>query len=127
MNRLNAGFFMVEILLSLVLITGFVVLCMRYQAQSLALQVQAIDTMEVIDRIEAALDDIKTKNIRSNNSNCKFNYSRTVESVTIPTLQGNPSTQHMKVMTITASWKGQSGQQLCRLPMIFKEDIYGLS
>lgn len=129
MNSLKAGFLMVEILLSLTLITLFVVLCMRYQAQTLALQAQAIDTMKAVEQIEGILDDFRAKNMRSNNSTCKFLYTQAIEPMTMPAVQGNPpqfslvSVQHMKVLTVTLSWTGQCGQQICSLPMVYKEEI----
>ena len=129
MNSLKAGFLMVEILLSLTLITLFVVLCMRYQAQTLAVQAQAIDTMKIVEELEGILDDFKTKNARPNNSNCKFICSRAIHSVTIPFIYGNPpqcclgSAQRMKVLTVTMTWQGQGGQHICCLPLVYKEEM----
>ena len=131
MYRLKAGFLIIEILVSLALITGFIVMCMRFQAQSLAIQAQAIDTMATVDQLEMMCDAFKGYNKSPNISNCKFSISSAVEPVTNPSVQGNPpnfsmaSAQHMKVMTVTLSWTGQSGSQLCCLPVVFKEIIHG--
>ena len=120
---------MVEILLSLTLITLFVVLCMRYQAQTIAVQAQAIDTMKAVEQLEDILDDFRKKNVRSNNSNCKFICSRAIHSVTIPSMYGNPpqcslgSAQRMKVLTVTVACTGQGSQQICCLPLVYKEEM----
>lgn len=122
------GFLIIEILISFALITGFVVICMRYQAQTLAIQARAVDTLEAVDQLEGILDSMKQHNKIKDISVCKFSMSQAVGPVTMPSMQGNPpnfsirTAQYMKVMTITLSWNGPFGKQLCRLPMVFKEN-----
>ena len=124
----RAGFLIVEILISLALITIFVAICMRYQTQTLALQAQAINSMEIVDRIEGILDDCKAGNRSQNNSDCKFSIAHDVGPITIPVVHGGPpnfsleAACRMKVLTVTALPTGQSGQQVCVLPTIFKEE-----
>jgi hypothetical protein len=131
MRRLNDGFLLIEILISFILITGFIVICMRYQAKSLDLQAQAITTMDVVNQLEAMLDSFEKEKSELNIANRKYEASRVIEPVTRPSIQGNPpnfsiaTAQHMKVMTMSITWEGQSGEQLCCLPLIFKDDDHG--
>lgn len=125
------GFFMIEILISLILITGFVIMCMRYQARALALQAQAIVTMDVVDKIEVMLDAIQAHDSSADIADCKFCCSSSIDPITMPSIKGNPSNlrlscaYHMKVVTVTVSWIGSYGQQTCQLPVVLKGDEYG--
>lgn len=126
----KAGFLVVEVLISLAIITGFVVLIMRYQAYTLSLQTQGIKMMEIIDLANEYIDEFPDTKTASKIPNCTIYFNHSIDSATMPKLRGNPpnmtfiSVKQMKVLTVAISWKDQWGEHQCLLPHIYKGKLY---
>lgn len=130
MRRLQAGFLLIETLISFLMITLFVAICMRHHVSVRGWQTQALTSMEVINRLEHMLDEYengsKNKSVPTGDRNVLM-YKK-VAPVSLPHIQGGPPNfnvaiaHSMKVMTLCASWSGQSGFQQCCIPLIFKKE-----
>jgi type II secretory pathway pseudopilin PulG len=130
MRRLQAGFLLVEILLSFLIITLFIGICMRYQVSVRGWQTQALTTMEVINRLDHMLDEYKNspKDKIAFTTDRNISMNKKISPVSLPHVSGAPPNfnfalaRSMKVMTLCASWSGQSGFQQCCMPLIFKKE-----
>jgi type II secretory pathway pseudopilin PulG len=130
MRHLQQGFLLIEILLSFLMITLFIGICMRYQVSIRGWQIQALTTMEVVNRLDLILDEYK----KGAQDRVAFTVGRNVSinkkvvPVSLPQVRGAPPNfnfaiaRSMKAMTLCASWSGQSGFQQCCMPLIFRED-----
>jgi Tfp pilus assembly protein PilV len=126
MTRPQEGFLLIEVLVSFVLVTSFVIICMRYRAQSLTLQAHALSTIDVVNQLELMLDTFNRERRIENIANSQFRPEHSLKPVTWPTMRGNPPNLslevagRMKVVTMSLVRAGASGPQVYSLPLIFK-------
>lgn len=133
MQRLQHGFLLVEILISFLLITLCIGMCIRHQVAFQGWQAQALITMDVVNQLEAMLNEYgKGLQHRTdyNTLQKKIAVRETVTNVALPRVQGAPpnftinTARIMRVACLSASWKGQSGEQQCCLPVVYKKGVY---
>lgn len=118
---------MVEILISLIMITVFITILMRYQSQALKMQAQAIVLMKSVDQLEAFVDGAKLHSSVQDFSSCPDNYSPVITPVTVPCMRGAPLNLSlcscMKVLMISLpKEQGESGSY--QLPFVFKGNCH---
>ena len=128
MKRLRDGFLLIEILVSFLLVTTFIVICMRCSFQASAVQKQALCTIEAINQLETMLDVFNKEKRVNNISDSKFKFTYSVQPVSKPFIKGIPPFfslkfgQRMKVITMSLHNKDTSGELQCSLPLIFKDN-----
>lgn len=127
MRHLQEGFLLIEILVSFLLVTSFVIMCMQCYAQLLVLKAQSLSIIEAVNEVETSLDAFNKEKHVDKIANRKFKPGSVIEPVTVPLVRGNPpgfsfkTVQHMKTITISLTWMCKSSQQ-CSLPLVFKDD-----
>lgn len=129
MHNLRSGFLIIEILITVAMITLFTVICMHYQARCLTLQSQAVLTCELINYLENFLDAVKHHLPLKNISNSKYVVSHTVMPLTVPTLRGSPpnisckSLERMKLLLATVRSIGTMSEKSFLLPIVFRKEL----
>lgn len=119
MKQIKAGFLLVEIMVTIALVTLVIGMLMRYQVQSLSWQADTVEMMQSVEEAQKILHNCSTT--------CNTDTRLQTYPLTRPVVQPHldclslDCTRKMQFVIYKKEWVGSRGPQQCFMPTLLTE------